>query len=115
MRTTGAPRALARGAVALLCAGLLSGAGSARPRSHAVQITGFAFVPARVTVAVGDTLAWVNEDIVPHTATAAKGAWDSGVIAARGRWAVVVRAGGRVDYQCALHPTMKGTVVIEQE
>lgn len=114
MPTTRAPRALVRGAVVLLCAGLLSGAGRA-PRSHVVQITGFAFVPARVTVAVGDTLTWINEDIVPHTASAARGAWDSGTIAAKGRWTVVVRAGGRVDYQCALHPSMKGTVVIEQE
>jgi plastocyanin len=26
---------------------------------------------------------------------------------------VVIRAAGRVDYQCALHPSMKGTVVAE--
>ena len=113
MRRTRAPRALARGAAALLCVGLLSGAGSVRPRSHVVQIAAFAFVPPRVTVARGDTLTWVNEDIVPHTATAAQGAWDSGTIAAKGRWTVVVRAGGRVDYQCTLHPSMTGTVVIE--
>ena len=113
MRTSRAPRALARGAAALLCAALLSGADRARPRSHVVQITGFAFVPARVTVAIGDTLTWANEDIVPHTATAAKGAWDSGTIAAKGRWTLVVRAGGRVDYRCALHPSMTGTVVVE--
>lgn len=113
MPTIRAPRALARGAAALLCLGLLSGAGSARPRSHVVEITGFAFVPPRVTVAIGDTVTWVNEDIVPHTATAARGAWDSGTIAAKGRWTVVVRAGGRVGYQCTLHPSMEGTVVIE--
>jgi plastocyanin len=113
MHRTRAPRALARGALALLCVGLLSGAGSARSRSHVVQITGFAFVPARVTVAVGDTITWVNQDIVPHTATAARGAWDSGMIAAKGRGTAVIRAGGHVDYQCTLHPSMKGTVVVE--
>ena len=106
-----AARESARGSPPPWC-DLLSGAEGGRPRSHVVQITGFTYEPARVTAAIGDTLTWVNEDIVPHTATAA-GAWDSGMIASKGRWTVVLRAGGRVDYQCALHPSMKGTVVVK--
>ncbi|HJR66033.1 MAG TPA: cupredoxin family copper-binding protein [Gemmatimonadaceae bacterium] len=113
MRTIRASRALARGAAVLLGAVLLSAPGAARPRAHVVKITGFEFVPPRITVAVGDTLTWWNDDIVPHTATAIAGAWDSGTIAAKGRATVVIRAPGRVDYQCALHPSMKGLVVAE--
>jgi plastocyanin len=79
-----------------------------------LKITGFQFVPPRIHVAVGDTLAFVNEDIVPHAATAATGAWDSGTTAAKGRATLVIRAPGRVEYRCALHPTMKGMVVAEQ-
>jgi plastocyanin len=87
--------------------------GGAPSRTHVLKITGFQFVPSRIHVAVGDTIAWVSEDIVPHTATAATGVWDSGTIAAKGRATVVIRAPGRVEYLCALHPSMKGTVVAE--
>lgn len=113
MRTIQAPRAIARGAAVLLGAILLSAPGDARPRSHVLKITGFAFVPSRIVVAVGDTLTWANADIAPHTATAVQGAWDSGTIAARGRGAVVIRAPGRFAYECTLHPSMKGIVVAE--
>lgn len=113
MHTLRASRAVARGAATLLGAILLSAPGGVRPRSHVLKITGFEFVPPRIAVSVGDTLIWSNEDIVPHTATATGGAWDSGTIAAKGRATVVIRAAGRVDYQCALHPSMKGTVVAE--
>ena len=113
MARSRAPRAIARGAALLLGAILLWGMGGVPSRTHVLRITGFQFVPPRVHVAVGDTLTWVNEDIVPHTATAATGAWDSGTIAAKGRATLVIRAPGRVEYECALHPTMKGTVVAE--
>jgi plastocyanin len=97
----------------VLGAALLVGAGRAPARSHLVRISGFQFVPALITAAVGDTVVWSNEDIFPHTATALTGAWDSGTIAAKGRWTLVVRAAGRVEYQCALHPSMKATVEAE--
>ena len=113
MATSRVPRAIARGAAALLGAFLLGGMSGAPSRTHVLKITGFQFVPPRIAVAVGDTLTWVNEDIVPHTATAATGAWDSGTIAAKRRATVVIRAPGRVEYQCALHPSMKGIVVAE--
>ena len=113
MRTSRVPRAIARGAAVLLGAVLLSAPGDARPRRHVLKITAFEFVPPRIVVAVGDTLSWANADIVPHTATATEGAWDSGTIAAKGRGAVVIRAPGRFDYQCTLHPSMKGIVVAQ--
>jgi plastocyanin len=111
MRPTVAPRALARGASLLLTAILLSGHGGARPQSHVLKVAGFQFLPPRIDVSVGDSITWVNEDIVPHTATAVGGAWDSGTIASQARRTVVVKAVGRIAYVCALHPSMKGTVV----
>jgi plastocyanin len=110
MNLSRASHALACGAAALVVIGVLSGAARTAPRSHLVDIAGFQFAPARVTVAVGDTVLWVNGDIVPHTATALEGAWDSGTIATKGRWAYVVRQRGTVEYHCALHPSMRGTL-----
>ncbi len=42
-----------------------------RPRVHTVTNSDFKFSPATLRVVAGDTIIWVNLDIVPHTATAA--------------------------------------------
>jgi plastocyanin len=76
---------------------------------------GVGYQPAKLSVRPGDTVVWVNKDIVPHTATFdAKGpaAWDSGILAADSTAAFVARSPGTVAYHCRFHPTMKGTIVI---
>ena len=99
--------------VLALAALALAGCGGepAAPRAHAVEIRDFAFVPADLEVAPGDTVVWTNRDVVPHTATAADGAWDSGEIAANASWRLVVPDGGAAaEYRCAYHPTMTGAL-----
>lgn len=101
---------------ALLSAALLYGASAApeaAPRRHVVEVRGFEFVPRTLEVAVGDTVVWVNRDFVPHTATAADGAWGSGEIAKDGSWSYVARERGRQEYLCALHPTMKASFTVK--
>ncbi|MFZ1684338.1 MAG: hypothetical protein WAU88_09445 [Candidatus Zixiibacteriota bacterium] len=39
------------------------------PSLHTVSMSGSAFVPATLTVDVGDTVKWTNNDPVAHTAT----------------------------------------------
>lgn len=112
MRLSPASRAIARGATVALALMILTGAGRTKPRSHVVDIAAFQFAPAHITVAVGDTVIWSNHDIVPHSATATNGAWDSGTLEGKARRRVVLRVKGEVDYQCALHPSMKGTIVV---
>lgn len=71
-----------------------------------------AYWPARLEVAVGDTVEWANDDIVTHTASADDGkTFDSPDLAPSQSWRTVVTAPGTFTYHCALHPTMKGTVV----
>ena len=41
-----------------------------------IRMAQVAYAPAQVSAHVGDTIEWVNEDIVAHTATARNGAWD---------------------------------------
>jgi plastocyanin len=79
------------------------------PRIHRVAIQGMQFVPAELTARVGDTVVWTNDDIVPHTATA-PGMFDSGVIASKAEWSLVVKDRGSISYTCTLHPTMKATL-----
>ena len=81
-----------------------------RPARHVVEITNFLFAPDTLRVAVGDTIVWVNRDMVPHTATARDGGWDSGSMVAHARWTHVVDRGGEVAYVCAIHPSMMGLI-----
>ena len=82
------------------------------PVAHAVKIQNFAFVPAEVTVAVGDTVVWSNADFVPHSATAGDSTWDSKAIAASDTWRFVARSPGRHEYVCVFHPNMKAAIVV---
>jgi plastocyanin len=82
-------------------------------RRHVVEIRGFEYLPASLTVAVGDTVVWVNRDAVPHTATAADRDWDSGSIAAGGSWSRVFAAAGTAAYTCTFHPSMTGRLDIQ--
>lgn len=82
---------------------------------HTVKMKGMNFVPADLKVAVGDTVVWVNEDVVPHTATATKdgvAAFDSGNLQAGEKWSYVAEKAGKIPYVCLLHPMMKGTLTV---
>lgn len=104
------------GTVALLAAvgaGCEAGPGAdGRPTTHQVSIRAFEYVPPRADVKVGDTLVWLNEDIVPHTATAVDRGWDTGSIAAGDSARQVVEAAGAHEYICAFHPQMRGTLAV---
>jgi plastocyanin len=105
-----------RAATALLAAAAVVGAAAActrrPPRSHAVAIRSFTFQPATLTVALGDTVVWTNEDVVPHTATARSGGWDSGSLSTRQSWRFVAEAPGHHQYFCVFHPNMQGAIEV---
>lgn len=85
---------------------------AARP-AHTVTIDAVSFRPATITIAPGDTVVWVNKDVVPHTSTAGvRGGFDSGTIAAGASWTRTFPTKGALAYVCQFHPTMKGTVLV---
>lgn len=86
--------------------------GEAPPRRHVVEVRGFEYHPETLTIAAGDTVVWVNRDIVPHTATAAGGGWDSGAIESGGVRGRVFSGAGTAPYTCTYHPGMRGRIVI---
>jgi plastocyanin len=81
------------------------------PARRTVEIAGFAYKPIVVEAQVGDTIVWLNRDIVPHTATAS-GAWDTGAIPAKSSARTVMRKKGEYDYKCIYHSNMKGKLVV---
>lgn len=84
-----------------------------RPESHTVEIRSMAFHPAELRVHPGDTVVWVNRDLVPHTATAADSAWTSPPLARGERWRMVVRAAAAGSYLCVFHPVMEAHLIVD--
>ena len=104
-----ARRRLKATAVLLALAAPIGSAGSAE--TIRVEVKRLAFAPAQITARVGDTIEWVNEDFVAHTATARDGQWDVQLPPhATGR--TLVKRSGRIDYYCRYHPNMKGTITV---
>ncbi|HKV69618.1 MAG TPA: plastocyanin/azurin family copper-binding protein [Gemmatimonadales bacterium] len=90
---------------------LVTGAGPTSPVRHRVDIRGLAFHPRDLVVAVGDTVRWVNDDVVPHTVTFGDGAADRDEVAPGNRFTLIVGARQTLSYRCRYHPSMTGTVV----
>jgi plastocyanin len=99
-------------ALGLMLGAVSVGAGDrSRPTTHTVTIEGMKFEPEALTVAAGDTVIWVNKDLVAHTATSSDvGIFDSKLIAPDASWKLTVRKKGDFAYVCTYHPTMKATL-----
>ena len=83
------------------------------PQAHTVAIREVKFQPTVLTVKVGDTVEWRNDDIVPHTATSTEPRkFDSGILPVGSSWKYVVTKRGTYFYACTLHPNMKATLIV---
>jgi plastocyanin len=85
-----------------------SGGGS----GQAVTIKGFAFGPTSISVAVGTTVTWTNEDGAPHTVTFDSGGVASDTLATGATYSRTFDAAGTFAYHCAIHPSMTGSVTV---
>ncbi len=97
-------RILAGGAAALLAPLMLSPAAWAAPKTHQVVIDKMRFGPMPAGVRAGDTIMWVNRDIVRHTATA-RGAFDVD-LPARATGRSKVAKAGTMKVICKYHSGM---------
>jgi plastocyanin len=73
-----------------------------------------AFDPKRLTVHVGDAVAFVNRDDVAHTFTADDGLFDSRQVDPEGTYGYTVPRAGTIDFHCEIHPQMTGTITVEE-
>jgi len=84
---------------------------SAKGKTYHVVISGMKFTPQTLTVNVGDTVEWTNEDIVPHTATSK--IFDSGTLEPGKSWKTTLHRQGAVPYRCHFHPPMTGSIEVK--
>jgi amicyanin len=78
----------------------------------AVSISDFKFNPATLTVPVGATVTWTNQDEEPHTVAAKDGSFHSPGLDTHGSYSFTFTAAGTYEYVCSIHPFMTGTVVV---
>ena len=103
-----------RGWLRLMVAALALGAMAVPAHATTTQIVmeNLVISPAEASVRVGDTIEWVNKDVLAHTATARNGDFDV-TIPPKKTVTLVLKKAGNVDYYCRFHPNMKATLKIE--
>lgn len=77
-----------------------------------VAMKGMNFAPASITIKVGDTIVWNNDDDRDHTVVAGANAFKSENIRPGGSFSYTFTKAGTFTYTCTYHPRMKGTIVV---
>ena len=86
--------------------------GRPTPSVDTINIVQMKFSPADIAVHTGDTIVWINHDLVAHDITEEKSkTWSSSLLLPGQSWKLV--ATGDADYYCSIHPTMTGKIILE--
>ncbi|HYC44598.1 MAG TPA: cytochrome P460 family protein [Burkholderiales bacterium] len=88
-----------------------TGAVALKSGLHDVNITGFAFGPAVMKVAVGQSITWTNADDSPHQVTLTSGTRTPVLLKGQST-SISFNEPGTFGYICGLHPNMKGSVEV---
>ena len=70
------------------------------------------FQPNNVTIPVGGTVNWTNQDQTGHTTTSDDNLWNGG-LGPGGSYARTFPTAGTFSYSCTVHPGMTGRVVVQ--
>lgn len=102
--------------LALILASVLASPG-ARAADVTVNITGTSFSPRQVTVNVGDTVTWINNNQGEHNVAADNGLFFSGPPSENFTFSHTFTAAGVFGYHCQPHQVfgMTGTVTVEDD
>lgn len=81
-------------------------------KSHTVEINAMQFQPSELSVQKGDTVVFLNKDMVVHDVTEEKSkAWGSSPLSPGQSFNLV--ASESADYYCTIHPVMKGKIIVK--
>ena len=81
-------------------------------KSHTVEIKGMQFQPGEIRIKSGDTVTFINKDILVHNVTEEQNkSWASPSLSTDQSYSVVIT--GTSNYYCTIHPVMKGKVIVE--
>jgi plastocyanin len=91
-----------------------SSATAANSADAKVLIDSYKFGPDKLTVPVGTTVTWTNNDTDEHTVVAKDDSFRSGSLAKGQSFRYTFTKAGSYDYLCSIHPFMVATVVVTQ-
>ena len=77
-----------------------------------VSIKDFAFNPDAVTISAGDTVRWMNLDPTTHTIKGSD--FKSNTLREGDSYEFLFPKAGVYEYECSIHPSMKGTVTVTE-
>ena len=100
------------GLIGLVLAGSTAGHALAA-RSATVGIKEFKFAPVALEIRPGTTVTWTNRDEETHTITSTTGAFTSAGLGNDETFAQTFSRPGTYEYFCALHPKMRGKVIVK--
>lgn len=78
-----------------------------------VVMTNRSYDPATVTIKVGDTITWENQDAPQHDVVADNGEFKSNLFAKGVTFSYTFTKAGTYPYHCSIHPGMTGTVTVQ--
>ncbi|TMK10423.1 MAG: hypothetical protein E6G72_10135 [Alphaproteobacteria bacterium] len=78
-----------------------------------ISIQSFQFVPAILTVKAGTAVTWINRDEEPHNVVSPDRVFRSKAIDGGEKFTTVFDKPGTYNYICAVHPHMRGKIVVE--
>lgn len=77
-----------------------------------VIIAQMQFIPAALNVKIGDSIVWINKDLVDHDITSDKSdSFYSDTLHIGKTWKIAVK--DSAGYHCSIHPTMQGRLVLK--
>lgn len=89
---------------------MAAGAGSADAPTRTVSIPGKFYDPAEISVLVGTTVTWKNDDSINHTVTTDGDAFSSGYVPPGGAFTFTFVKQGHYAFHCTIHKFMRGEV-----
>lgn len=82
--------------------------------TYEVVIANFAYSPAELTIKVGESVTFTNQDSAPHTATAReRDVLQTGRLDQGESITITFDTPGTYEYFCEFHPNMSGTIIVE--
>jgi nitrite reductase (NO-forming) len=80
-----------------------------------IKSSGKTYEPQAISVQVGDTVTWTNQDATPHTVDSSGGSpLSSGYIMKDQSFQHAFTETGTYEYYCALHPWMSGSITVAE-
>jgi plastocyanin len=104
-------RTIGVGAVWMLAA--CGSSPAALPEPTQVVLKDFMFQPSTLTVKVGATVTWVNQDDEPHTIKSDTGLFKSGALDTHESFSFKFDKPGTYPFTCSIHPRMTGMIVVQ--